>query len=209
MDLSKAFDCLPHSLLISKLHAYGFDHDSCSLVADYLSNRRQRVKLSNCRSSWSYLKKGLPQGSVLGPVLFNIFINDMFYFMDKCALYNYADDNSISAISGSVQEVMTCLENYCRVTIKWYIDNGMEANPSKFQFLIGSSRALPPQTLNVDQNTSIISEESVKVLGVLLDNKLSFGQHVSACCSKAARQLNALARISKHLDQESKRVSDF
>ena len=73
-DLSKAFDCLPHSLLIAKLKAYGCDESVCNLVASFLSNRKQRVKIGDARSEWAPLKKGVPQGSILGPLLFNIFM---------------------------------------------------------------------------------------------------------------------------------------
>ena len=105
MDLSKAFDCLPHGLLIAKLHAYGLTPAACRLLGDYLSGRRQRVKISNARSPWETLAKGIPQGSILGPLIFNIFINDMFYFIEKCSLYNYADDNSLSISAPTADEV--------------------------------------------------------------------------------------------------------
>ena len=109
-DLSKAFDCLPHSLLLAKLNAYGLDMSACNLIGSYLSNRKQRVEIGNARSKWISLSKGVPQGSILGPLLFNIFINDMYMFMDECTLYNYADDNSLSCTAPTIDAVISNLQ---------------------------------------------------------------------------------------------------
>ena len=95
MDLSKAFDCLPHGLIIDKLAAYGLSDSACSLLQSYLSDRKQMVKLGHCKSTFLKIIKGVPQGSILGPLLFNIFLNDIFYFVKKSNLYNYADDNTL------------------------------------------------------------------------------------------------------------------
>ena len=96
-DLSKAFDCLNHDLLIAKLDAYGFDLPSLKLIFDYLSGRKQRTKINGKLSSWAEIFSGVPQGSILGPLLFNIYINDIFYFVEN-DMANYADDNTPYAI---------------------------------------------------------------------------------------------------------------
>ena len=93
-DLSKAFDCLHHELLTAKLEAYGFDIKSVKLIQQYLSNRKQRVKVGNAYSSWKDIFYGIPQGSILGPLIFNIFLCDLFYFLEGVTVASYADDTT-------------------------------------------------------------------------------------------------------------------
>ena len=94
-DLSKAFDCLDHELLIAKLNAYGFSRSALLFVHSYLDNRKQRVKVNGSFSTWTKTSLGVPQGSVLGPLLFNIYLNDLFLFMEETEVCNYADDTTI------------------------------------------------------------------------------------------------------------------
>ena len=97
MDLSQAFDTLSHNLLIAKLHAHGFTTESLKLVKSYLTNRCQRTKVNKNFSSWSWLLIEYPQGSVLGPWLFNTYINDLFYVFEMTNVCNYADDATFHA----------------------------------------------------------------------------------------------------------------
>ena len=206
MDLSKAFDCLPHGLIIAKLHAYGLELPACNLLFSYLHGRKQRVKISNSRSSWTVLTKGVPQGCILGPLLFNIFMNDMFLFIEKCHLYNYADDNSLDSSSENLTDVLYNLRHDGRNDIEWFAKNGMQANPDKFHFMLFSPTPSEQQALQLCDGTHLMSETEVTVLGVTIDDRLCFSQHISSCCKKAARQLNALARISRHLNINSRRA---
>ena len=95
MDLSKAFDSLDHDLLLAKLEACGLDNNAVSFTRSYLTNRLQRCKINNSFIEWTKISAGVPQGSISGPLLFNIFINDIFLFLQKCDLANYADESTM------------------------------------------------------------------------------------------------------------------
>ena len=95
MDLSKAYDCLPHNLLTAKLEAYGIDNGSPNLLLNYLSFRKQRTKVGSVYSKWSKIRRGIPQGSILGPLLFNIFIIDIFMIIEQSDICDFADDNTL------------------------------------------------------------------------------------------------------------------
>ena len=177
MDLSKAFDCLPHQLLMAKLKAYGVCGKSCALIWSYLSGRNQRVRVGSSTSEWLLLTKGVPQGSVLGPVLFNIFINDLYAAISTCDLYNYADDNTISACCDSKQQVIDTLMAESTTAMKWFEANMMQANPGKFQAIILKEPSDSRTTLTVG-NTIITTDDSVKLLGVHLDRHLDFNKQI-------------------------------
>ena len=135
-DLSKAFDCLNHELLIAKLEAYGFDYSSLALVYSYLSERKQRTKINNSFSKWVDITTRIPRGSILGPLLFNIYLNDIFFSVKEDNLTNYADDNTPYAINSTTDAIIGCLVEDTMKLLKWFDDNYFKMNADKCHLLI-------------------------------------------------------------------------
>ena len=139
--------------------------------------------------------KGVPQGSILGQLLFNVFINDIFSFVTDSSLYNYADDNTLSYSDKDVQNLVEVLKKDSKSLIHWFHLNKMQANPDKFQAMaIGSKTFSKGISFNFG-NVEIRPENEVKLLGVDIDCRLNFNSHIANICRKASRQLNVLNEL--------------
>ena len=128
---------------------------------------------------------GVPQGSILGPLLFNIFICDLFMFLPKNGIANYADDNTPYSTGTGIHNVISDLEQALGILSKWFQDNYLKANPDKYHVLLSQL---------IDKNFPIASSCCEKLLGIKIDRKLSFEPHVESLCKKVSQKLNALAR---------------
>ena len=125
MDLSKVFHTKNHELLIAKLHANGFNKESLELILYYLSNRWQRTKICDDFSSRIALLQGVPEGSVLGPLLFNIYINYLFFLTECTDLFNFADDTTFFACDSDLKHLMERLEHDTKLAMEWFENNYM------------------------------------------------------------------------------------
>ena len=177
-DLSKAFDCLSYRLIITKLSAYGFDENACMMMANYFTNRQQRVKIGDARSQWLNIQRGATQGSLTGTFIYNILTNDLLYMInDLCEIYNYADDNSICFHGRHVNDIVTNIESVSSVMFTWFKENNLKANPDKYQFILFTKDVLQ-STVNIN-NITLHSLAPVKLLGVHIDRELNFNCHVT------------------------------
>ena len=197
-DLSKAFDCLNHNLLLAKMEAYGFDGSALKFIQNYLKGRKQRTKVNGSFSSMLELKFGVPQGSILGPLLFNLFLNDMFYFIKDTKMANYADDNTVYTIKNNIGDLLKTLENETSLILEWFRMNEMKPNDDKCHLIVCSHDQFSV-TLG---NEKIETTHSVELLGVTIDKNLNFTDHVSKLCKKGNQKLHAIARISKYLNED-------
>ena len=135
MDLSKAFETINNDLLIAKLEAYRFSTNALLFMLSYLKNRSKRVSINSSLSTWEKIIAGVPQGSILGHLLFNIFLNDIFYFENRAFISNYADDNVLYAFGSNLEEVKQNLSQDLLKLSEWFHENCMILNSEKCHYM--------------------------------------------------------------------------
>ena len=194
-DLSKAFDCICHDLLIAKLNAYGPERNALKLVYDYLSNRSQKATVGSSISTYLDIVCGVPQGSILGPLLFNIDLCDLFFESYSSDFANFADDTTPYESGHSFNEVINNLETTTEKVFEWFSFNNLRANTSKCHLFVSPYE---PVSLNV-RGSTIESSSREKLLGIFIDSNFTFEYHMNRICRKISQKLHALSRISKYI----------
>ena len=166
------------------MHAYGFDKISLRLMHSYLTDRYQRVKINNSYSLWSLIKHGVPQGSILDPTLYNIFLCDVFFMVDNIDIASFANDNTPYSVGKSQCDLEIKLQKTSVKLFKWFHENDLKANQGKCHFLssldINTKFSLPACILE--------NSNSQKLLGVTVGRKLNFNEHVTNLCGKASKK---------------------
>ena len=145
----------------------------------------------------------MPQGSILGPLLFNIFLCDLFLFLRDIPVENYADSNTPYCTGLKVSDVLIKLENAAETLLQWFKDNRMKANPDKYHLLINNTKKSFQIKIG---NETVSNSKYEKLLGVKVDHELNFNEHVSSLCKKASQKLNALSRIASCMTFDQRRL---
>ena len=129
MDLSKAYDCLPRGLMIAKFEAYGITKSGSNLLLSYLSNCKQCIKVNSSYRDWYDIIRSVPKGSILSPLLFNLFINDLFLFAERTNICNFADDNTIYRCDSDLEIVLEDLQHDRKFLSNRFKINSTKTNP--------------------------------------------------------------------------------
>ena len=191
-DMSKAFDSLSPQLLMNKLQAYIFSDKAIQLIRSYFSGRENRVRIGSVISDWVEVKRGCPQGSSFGPLMWNIFQNDMPDIISDASISMYADDHQDFVARESAKSVLV---DNGEIMTKWYQDNLLKVNCDKYQAMVLGN---PKGEMNVDLDIcgeKVEQAQSIKILGVNLDDDLNFRYHISGMCKKVGGMIGILRRL--------------
>ena len=180
IDLSKAFDTLNHSILLRKLEHYGIRGIPLNWFKSYLSNRRQCVSLAGVKSSLKPITHGVPQGSILGPLLFILYINDIVNCSDYLIFILFADDTNLFYSCQNILQLIEIANRELAKLSQWFRANKLSLNVKKTNYILFGNKHLPPiEALNVSiDGNSLQRVISTKFLGVFIDEKLNWKIHI-------------------------------
>ena len=181
IDLEKAFDTVNHQILLSKLDHYGIRETALTWIASYLSNRKQSVKLNGVNSKYERVSCGVPQGSILGPLLFIIYVNDMHTAVKSSIMHHFADDTNVIFSNKNPNKLAKTLNRDLKLLFEWLCANRLSLNVSKTEFII-----FRPPKRNLDKRivlklnrNKIYESNKIKYLGLILDSSLSWKHHIT------------------------------
>ena len=208
LDFRKAFDLVNHSILLQKLSLYLPSSSSVKFIQSFLENRFQFVKLNKSESSKQVVKTGVPQGSVLGPLLFLLYINDLPLHLSPDLISNlFADDSSMHSASDDISDVNIRLQEGLDNVNNWCLKNCMSIHPVKTKSMVTTTRQKhqrAPLLLSLSLGTSNIQQVSEhKVLGVTLDSELNWHSHLNSLSKRLSKNVYLLSRLRKFATKEA------
>ena len=212
LDLQKAFDTVNHDILLNKLHAMGFNDTCQKWFKSYLTHRYQIVSIDNVMSDLLEVKCGVPQGSILGPLLFMCYINDMCISIRECKLLLYADDSVLAFSHVNPKEIENKLSSELINCNQWLVDNKLSLHTGKTDSILFSTKRKGAKYKNFKvmcNNTEIIQRNTIKYLGITLNNDLSSNVFVDSLVKKANSRLRFLYRYKNCLNKKARRTLYF
>ena len=210
LDFSKAFDTVDHSILITKLNHYGIRGIALDWFVSYLNNRKQFVTYNGVRSSMKTVKCGVPQGSILGPILFLLYINDLASICKKTLPFLFADDTNLFICGDNPDEMVSDLNSELEDISSWLKTNKLSLNVKKTHYMLFSSKRNRKDILPIKIDNNEIEEvEHTKFLGVFIDNKLNWKKHISYISGKISRGLGVILKAKKILNASALKTLYF
>ena len=210
LDFSKAFDLVSHSILLHKLKVYKFSEQTLTLLKSYLLDRKQEVRIGKSTSEKRNILAGVPQGSVLGPLLFILFINDLPLHIEHSNIDIFADDATLHNSSKDVGNINNDLQVDVNNVLQWCKQNNMVLNENKTKgLLIGTSQRLSRCQSNLEiivNNHKIECSEYEKLLGIQIDKSLSFVKHIDYVCKNLTSKISLLCKIKQYLPLETRKL---
>ena len=206
LDISKAFDTVNHQLLLHKLRTqFHLSPSLCQLLESYLHHRNQVVLANGSRSASGDIPSGVPPGSILGPILFSMFINDLPAAVNSSVTTAlFADDSTFSTPGNNVVSIESQMNSAVTAVKSWMSQNCLEVNRLKTKcMLIHSSRRSPPPLNIVFDGSSIDQVRTFKLLGVTLDNNLKWNHHIDNILKPISKNLSLLRRLSRFLPRKA------